>query len=96
MYNVFENTYYRYKTMKAIKNYFSTMYRPAYLVLCTSLFLFSIALLSLALTLHRELIAGESDLIYRYPKMIEDVIFPMIILLPVALASDINERKKKS
>ena len=67
--------------MKAVKHYIGTMYRPSYIVLCIGSALFAISLLILSLSMHREILAGESDIIYRYPKMLEEVLFPLIIFL---------------
>ena len=82
--------------MKAVKHYIGTMYRPSYIVLCIGSALFAISLLILSLSMHQEILAGESDIIYRYPKMLEEVLFPLIIFLPITLGIDLNERKKKS
>jgi hypothetical protein len=41
------------------------------------------------------MLAGESDMIYTYPKMMEEILFPLCILLPTTLAIDIKERNKK-
>jgi hypothetical protein len=48
----------------------------------------------LAFNLRVDIIAGESDVIYIYPKMIEKILFPLYILLPSTLAVDIKERSK--
>ncbi len=80
--------------MKQIKKYIKTMYRPAYIVLCMGLAFFSLTLLIFALDLHSEIALGESDIIFRYPKMLEQILFPLYIFIPVVFLIDINERKK--
>lgn len=82
--------------MKLIKKYVRTMYPPAYITLCIGFALFTLSILALAMSMRAEILAGEVDLIYRYPKMLEKALFPMLILMPVILGIDLNERKKKS
>lgn len=77
-----------------MRKYIKTMYRPSYIALCIGLFVFSISLVALAVSLRCEMLADESDLIYRYPKMIEKILFPLYIHIPVVLLIDLNERKK--
>ena len=81
--------------MKKIKFYINTMYVPAYWVLCIGLAIFSFTLCLLAINLRADMLAGESDMIYTYPKMMEEILFPLCILLPTTLAIDIKERSKK-
>lgn len=80
--------------MKKLRKYFDTFYPPAFITLCVGLAIFSLTICVLAVNLRLEILAGKSDLIYRYPKMIEEVIFPLYILIPVILVVDLNERKK--
>ena len=80
--------------MKKFKLYINTMYRPSYILLCLGLAIFSLLLLTLSLNLHADIMAGKSDIIYRYPKMIEKITFPLYVLLPTSLAIDIHERNK--
>lgn len=82
--------------MKKMKIYLNTFYRPAFLVLCLGLTVFSLTLITLSVNLHQEMLAGESDIIYRYPQMIEKILFPLYILLPTIFTVDMNERKKKA
>lgn len=82
--------------MKNIKKYFNTFYRPAFLTLSIGLALFSLTLCALAINLRADILAGESDVIYRYPKMMEQILFPLYILLPITFVVDFNERKKKA
>lgn len=80
--------------MKNLKIYLNTFYRPAFITLSMGLAIFSVALCLLALNLRADILAGESDIVYRYPQMIEKVLFPIYILLPITFIVDINERKK--
>lgn len=81
--------------MKKINRYIKTMYRPSYLVLCLGLALFSLTLLIFALNLHSDISLGESDVIFRYPRMLEQILFPLYIFIPIVFVIDLNERKKK-
>ena len=80
--------------MKKFRIYINTMYRPSFLILCIGLAIFSLSLCMLAINLRADILAGESDIIYRYPKMIEEILFPSYILLPTTFAIDIKERSK--
>lgn len=80
--------------MRKFGFYINTMYRPAYFMLCIGLSVFSFMLCILAISLHADILAGESDIIYRYPKMIKEILFPIYILLPTIFAVDIRERNK--
>lgn len=82
--------------MRKIKNYIETMYRPSFLMLGAGLAVFSASLIYLSLLLRADLAAGESDIIYRYPKMLEDICMPLYILLPTTILTDLNERKKNT
>ncbi len=82
--------------MKKIKRYFNTFYPPAFFTLCVGLAIFSITLCLIAINLRLDILAGESDMIYKYPKMIDKILFPVYILLPITMAADLNERNKKS
>lgn len=81
--------------MKKLKNYVNSMYPPAFLVLCAGLTFFSVTLCLLAVSLRSDMLAGESDVIYRYPKLIEKIVFSLYILLPVTFAVDTKERSKR-
>ena len=74
--------------MRKIFHYINTMYPLAYNVLCSGLALFASSMGIFALSLHRDILAGESDIIYRYPAM--------LLLLPLIVIVDLNERKKNS
>lgn len=80
--------------MKKIEAYINSMYRPAYITLCIGLSVLSLAMCLLAVNLHADILAGESNIIYKYPKMIEKILFPLYILLPIIFVVDLNERKK--
>lgn len=80
--------------MRKLKLYINSMYTPAYLALCIGLAIFSLSLCLLAINLRIDILAGESDMIYRYPRMIEEILFPLYILLPTTFAIDIKERSK--
>ncbi len=82
--------------MKKIFHYINTMYRPSFIVLTIGLTIISIALTLLAVSLRAEMLAGETDVIYRYPKMIEEVVLRAAIFLPPVFLIDLNERKKKA
>lgn len=79
--------------MKNARKYFNSFYPPAFLTLCIGLAIFSLAITILAVNLHMDLLAEKTDIIYRYPKMIEEILFPLYILLPVIFVVDLNERK---
>ena len=81
--------------MKKIRFYINTMYPPAYWMLCIGLAIFSFMLCWLAINLRADILAGKIDTIYTYPKMIEEILFPIYILLPTTFAIDIKERSKK-
>ena len=80
--------------MKNLAIYINTMYPAAFRVLSIGLAIFSLSLILLATSLRGELLAGESDIIYRYPDMIEKILFPIYILIPITTIIDLNERKK--
>ncbi len=82
--------------MRKIRNYVNSIYRPAFLILCTGLAIFSATICILAVNLRVDILKGASDVIYRYPQMIEKTLFPLYILLPITFVVDINERKNKS
>ena len=79
-----------------MKKYIQTMYRPAYITLCLGLFVFCVSLVALAISLRQEILSGATDIIYRYPKMIEKILFPLYIFIPVVFLIDLNERQNKS
>lgn len=80
--------------MKKLAHYINTMYPLSYHALATGLAIFAVSICIFALSLHGEILAGESDVIYRYPKMLEEILFPLFILIPLTLVVDFNERKK--
>ena len=82
--------------MKALKRYINTMYSPSFYVLCIGLALFSILFGVIAINLRQEQLIGEINAAIKYPRMIEQAIFPLYILLPITICVDLNERKKKS
>ena len=82
--------------MKRFKLYINTFYRPAFIALCIGLAIFSLSLCIFATNLRADIIAGESDFIYKYPVILEKILFPIYILIPVTLIVDLNERKKRS
>lgn len=82
--------------MKKLKRYVNTMYPPSFYVLCIGLAIFVLLLIAIALNLRGEQLLGEINATLKYPKMIEQAIFPLYILIPVTLCIDLNERKKKS
>ena len=82
--------------MKKVKKYLETMYRPSFLMLAAGLAVFSATLIYLSVLLRADLAAGDSDIIYRYPKMLESICLPLYIFLPVTLFVDLNERKKNT
>ena len=81
--------------MNKLKNYINSMYPPAFIVLSLGLAVFSLTLCILAVNLRIDFLLGESDIVYRYPKMIEEIIFPLYILFPVVLAVDTKERYRR-
>ena len=82
--------------MNKIFHYINTMYRPSFIVLTIELTIISTALTLLAVSLRAEILAGETDVIYRYPKMIEELVLRATIFLPPVFLIDLNERKKKA
>ncbi len=82
--------------MRKIFHYINTMYPLAYNALWSGLALFASSIGIFALSLHRDILAGESDIIYRYPAMLEDILFPLLLLVPLIVIVDLNERKKNS
>ncbi len=81
--------------MKKFNKYISTMYRPSYIMLRAGLCLFSVGLILLSLDLRDAVALQKADIVGTYGAMLEELIFPMYILLPVTAAVDLNERKKK-
>ena len=81
--------------MKKIFNYINTMYKPSFIVLCLGLSIIAITMIILAVSLRNEILAGESDIIYRYPKMLEEIMLRAAIFFPAVILIDLNERKKK-
>ena len=79
-----------------MKKYINTMYRPAFLILCVGLSVFACLLLALAINLRIDMLSNQSGILFRYPDMLEKIIFPIYILLPVTFVIDLNERNKKS
>ena len=79
-----------------MKKYINTMYHPAFLILCVGLSLFACSLLALAINLRMDMLSNQSVIIHRYLDMLEKIIFPLYILLPVTFVIDLNERNKKS
>lgn len=82
--------------MKNFKIYINTIYKPAFITLSLGLSVFSLALCVFAFNLRADMLAGKSDVIYKYPQMLEQILFPIYILLPVIFVIDMNERKKSS
>ena len=82
--------------MKRLNTYIYTMYKPAFILLVITLSVLSILLVCLAVSLRNELLTGESDVIYRYPKMLEMILLPTAPTFPIIFAIDIKERKKKN
>lgn len=82
--------------MKKITQYINTMYRPSYIVLCIGLAVISLASIAIAIHIRNEMLAGKSDIIYIYPKIIEELFLRVIVFIPTVLLVDLNERKKRS
>lgn len=81
--------------MKNFKRYVNTLYKPSFIMLCIGLGIFSLSMLILASSLRADILMGESDVIYRYPQMLEKILFPLYILLAVTFVVDLNERKSR-
>lgn len=81
--------------MKKIKQYINTMYPPSFFVLCIGLAIISLTMIGIAISLRAEILSGESDVIYRYPQMIEELLIRTFIFLPTVFIIDLNERKNK-
>ena len=81
--------------MRKAFHYINTMYPAAYRTLVLGLTLFAISIIAYALKLHSDILAGDGDIIYRYPKMLASILHPMAVLVPITIAVDINERKKQ-
>ena len=82
--------------MKKFNAYISTMYKPAFLLLVICLTVLSILLLFIAVSLRQDILAGESDVIYRYPQMLEMILLPATATFPIIIVIDIKERKRKN
>ena len=80
--------------MKNINTYIGTMYPPAFRTLCMGLSIFALTLCIFAVSLRGEILAGESDFIFRYPKMLEEIMMPICVLIPIVIVVDLNERRK--
>ena len=81
--------------MKKIFNYINTMYKPSFIVLCIGLSIIAVTMIILAVSLQNEILAGESDIIYRYPKMLEEIALRAAVFFPAVILIDLNERRKK-
>ncbi len=81
--------------MKNFKRYVNTLYKPSFIMLCIGLGIFSLSMIIFASNLHTEILMGESDVIYRYPPMLEKILFPLYILFAVTFIVDLNERKNR-
>ena len=79
-----------------LRKYINSIYKPAFVTLCIGLSLFSLGLCILAVNLRMDILAGKSDIIYRYPDMLKEIIFPIYIIIPMVFVIDLNERNKKS
>lgn len=82
--------------MRKIRNYINSIYRPAFIMLCSGLAIFSVTICILAVSLRMDMLSGASDVIYRYPQMIEKILFPLYILFAITFVVDLNERTNKS
>ena len=81
--------------MKKISNYINTMYRPSFIVLCIGLTIVALTMIILAVSMREEMLNGASDIIYRYPKMLEEIAQRSAIFFPAVFIIDLNERRKK-
>ena len=70
--------------------------KASFKMLSWGLFIFSFSLCSLAVNLCGEYKSGASDLIYRYPQMLEEITLPLIFLVGVSLILDINEKRRQA
>lgn len=81
--------------MKKISDYINTMYRPSFIVLCIGLTIVAVTMIILAVSMREDMLNGASDIIYRYPKMLEEIALRATVFFPAVLAIDLNERRKK-
>lgn len=81
--------------MKGIYRYINTMYRPSFVTLIFGLSMISAGLCALAVTLRQEQLSGTRGISLIYSSMLEELIFPLILLLAVTLAVDAAEREKR-
>ena len=82
--------------MKKIFNYINTMYKPSFAVLCIGLSIIALTMIILAISMRNEMLAGASDIIYRYPKMLEEIALRAAVFFPTVMIIDLNERRKKA
>lgn len=82
--------------MKRLIKYINSIYRPAFIVLCIGLAIFALSICILAVNMRLDMLSGESDILFKYPKLMNKVMFPLYILLFITLIIDLNERTKKS
>ena len=81
--------------MKKIFNYINTMYKPSFTMLCVGLSIIALTMIILAVSMRNEMLAGASDIIYRYPKMLEEILLRAAVFFPAVLIIDLNERRNK-
>ena len=82
--------------MKNLKKYINTIYPPAFILLCLGLSIFVLTLTILAVNMRIDMLTNKTDILFRYPDMLEKIIFPLYILMPIVFIVDLNERNKKS
>lgn len=81
--------------MKRIYKYINTMYRPSFVMLTIGLSLFSAGLCAFAVTIRHEQLSGAQGFSLIYEPMLEDLLFPLIVLVAVTLTVDAAEREKR-
>ena len=64
-------------------------------MLSWGLLVFSSSLCALAINLCNDYRGGASDLIYRYPPLLEEITLPLVLLVGASLILDINEKRRQ-
>lgn len=80
--------------MKYLIFYINSMYKPAFGLLCAGLGISAALFITLALSLHNELLSGSRDLFYRVGEAVEAISFPLLLAMTVSFAVDLNERSR--
>ena len=78
-----------------IIHHINRMSKTSFNMLSLGLLVFSSSLCALAVNLCNDYRGVASDLIYRYPPLLEEITVPFIFLVGASLILDINEKRRQ-